>query len=457
MWFYILLLIILLFAIYCCGTKNYDYWKRKRVKYDTPLPFVGNEFSIYMQMTSMAEFYADLYRRYPEEKVVGFYRASEPCLIIRDPDMIKQILMTDFHYFHLRGISPFDIKYEPMFWNLFSAEGDVWRLLRQRLTPAFSSGRLKAMFPLIVERAERLQIYAEDLAHNGTTVDVRDLLARFSTDFIGACGFGIESDAINDENSNFRRIGKRMFQLTLRDSIVGAAKVTFPEIFKRIKYVVPEIEEGIQQILREVMKQRNYKPSGRHDFVDILLELKEKGAIVGESIEKRHDDGSPKVARLELNDEIMAAQIYIFFAAGFETTSSSASFTLHQLAFHPEEQKKVQEEIDNTLRKYGGKICYEAVKDLKYLEMAFNESLRLFPPVGFILRKSARPYTFQGTDMTIDAGVGVYISTQAMHNDEKYFEDADQFRPDRFHPDNKINEKCVFMPFGAGPRSCVGE
>ncbi|MDK0539469.1 cytochrome P450, partial [Clostridium perfringens] len=79
--------------------------------------------------------------------------------------------------------------FEPMMQNLFFAEGDLWKLLRQRMTPAFTSGKLKAMFPLVVERAERLKTRALAAAADGKSLDARDLMARYTTDFIGACGF----------------------------------------------------------------------------------------------------------------------------------------------------------------------------------------------------------------------------------------------------------------------------
>ncbi|GBP59919.1 Cytochrome P450 6B7 [Eumeta japonica] len=206
------------------------------------------------------------------------------------------------------------------------------------------------------------------------------------------------------------------------------------------------------------MKERNYKPAGRNDFIDLLLSLKEKGKIVGESIENFNADGTPKESQLELDDMLMAAQVFVFFAAGFETSSSATSYTLHQLAFHPEEQKKVQDEIDEVLSRYDNKLCYDAIREMKYLEMAFLESMRLFPSLGFLIRKCAKTYTLPGTNVTIDKDVSAIIPVQALHTDEKYFEDPDKFMPERFSTE-RINDikKHVFLPFGEGPRVCIGE
>lgn len=120
------------------------------------------------------------------------------------------------------------------------------------------------------------------------------------------------------------------------------------------------------------MSQRNYKPSGRNDFIDQMLELKQAGNIVGESIEKFNKDGSPVKVEIEPDDLLLTGQIFIFFAAGFETSSYTSSTLLHNLAFHPEEQARCQQNIDEILAKHDGKLSFDAVREMKYLEMAFK-------------------------------------------------------------------------------------
>ncbi|GBP59925.1 Probable cytochrome P450 6a20 [Eumeta japonica] len=95
---------------------------------------------------------------------------------------------------------------------------------------------------------------------------------------------------------------------------------------------------------------------------------------------------------------------------------------------------------------------------MKYLEIAFLESMRLFPSLGFLIRKCVRKYTLPGTEVTIDKGVMVIVPEQALHTDEKYFKEPDKFIPERFSPDRiKDINKHVYLPFGEGPRVCIGE
>lgn len=445
--------------IYWYGVRTFSYWKNKGIKHDDPLPYVGNNIKQFLQKASMCMLATEMYEKYPDEKVVGFYRATSPELVIRDPDIIKRILVTDFQYFYARGLNTHKTVIEPLLKNLFFADGDLWRLIRQRFTPAFSTGKLKAMFPLITERAEKLQIITEDVASR-EFYDVRELMARYTTDFIGACGFGINMDSLNDENSEFRKLGKRIFERRLRDAISGSLKFIFPELCKNLTFLTKELEITMHHLVQRVLKERNYKPSGRNDFIDLLLELQEKGKIIGESIETKNPDGTPKIVDLELSDAIMTAQVFVFFGAGFETSSTASSYTLHQLAFNPECQEKVQKEIDEVLARHNGKLTYEAVKEMTYLEMAFYESMRMYPSVGYLLRMCTAPeYTIPEIDLTINEGVKVMIPIQALHRDPKYFSEPEKFDPERFSDGvaKDYIRKFVFLPFGEGPRACVGK
>lgn len=369
---FLYLIAVLIIAFYYYGTRNFKYWEKQGVKYERPLFLVGSNLKQFIDKVSVSERFAAFYREYPNERFVGFFEGNTPALLIRDPELVKRVLITDFRYFHYRGLHPHKTEIEPLMRNLFTADGDIWKLMRQKLTPTFSSGKLKAMFPLIIERTEKLEKIADDLAETGNEVDIRELMARYTTDFIGACGFGLDSIALNEENSDFRKLGKRIFKTTKRDHFVSLLKRMAPETFKHLHFFHPEVEAKTISVIRQIMSARNYKPSGRNDFVDMMLELKQKGKIVGESMEKRNADGTPKIVELELDEQLLAAQVFIFFAAGFETSSSASSFLLHMLAYHPEVQERCQKEVEEVLEKYNGKLCFEAVKDMKYLEMAFK-------------------------------------------------------------------------------------
>ncbi|XP_045766320.1 cytochrome P450 6B7-like [Maniola jurtina] len=449
---YILVLLVIIFYLY--GVRTFGYWKKRGIKNDHPLPYFGNNFKQFFQKSSYAMTATEMYKKYPEEKVVGFFRSTAPELVIRDPDLAKRILVTDFQHFYARGFNTHKTVIEPLLKNLFFADGDLWRLIRKRFGSAFSTGKIKAMFHIIAERAEKLQLLAEEVEYL-EHYDVRELMARYTTDFIGACGFGINMDSLNNENSEFRRLGKRIFHRTPRDAAAAALKFIFPELCKNIHFLAPDLEESVCALVKQILQARNYSPCGNNDFIDLMLELKKEGNISVESLEQKDENGRAKQVELKLDDLLLTAQIFLFFGAGFETSSTSSSFTLHQLAFNSDHQKKVQEEIDRVLLKHDNKITYDAVNEMHYLEKSFYEAMRMYPPVGFLMRQCTTPkYTFPEIGLTIDEGVKVIIPIQAFHRDEKYFHDPNVYNPDRFTSaqDMKTN---YFLPFGDGPRACI--
>lgn len=362
---------VLLVALYFYGTRNFDYWSKRGIKYEKPVIFFGGWIRQYIDNVWLAERFARLYRAYPNEKIVGFFEGNTPAVLVRDCDIIKHVLLTDFRHIRHRGLLPQSEEQEILMKNLFTLDGDIWKLMRQKLTPTFSTSKLKAMFPIVVQMTDRLKKLAEK-ASEKEEVDIRDLITRYTADFIGSCGYGIDFNALNQENSDFHEYCKRIFFITYPDMFFNIMKRAFPKTFKHATYYAPDIEKKTLSIIRQVMSQRNYKPSGRNDFMDLLLELREQGKMVGESIDKKNPDGSPMIVELELDDELLAAQIFAFVAAGFETSSSASSYFLHILAYHPDVQERCQKEIDEVLAKYNGKLCFEAVKDMKYLEMAFK-------------------------------------------------------------------------------------
>ncbi|XP_072940882.1 cytochrome P450 6B6-like [Epargyreus clarus] len=453
-----LYLIILIIAIGCYyyATRNHGYWQKRNVKCVPPIPLFGNHFRNLAGIRNVTEISTELYNQFPGEKVVGYYKCRIPELIIKDLDIVRDILNVDFNYFYKRGACDQELN-EPLLKNIFHLDGDTWKLLRSRLSQAFTAAKLKNMFQLITQSAEKLQHLGVEIVSRGGECDVRELMARFVIEVIGAYGLGIEMNSINDENSLFTKFGLKIFAQPVKNPALFFFFELFPEIRSMIKVVDPVIENIMTQLFTSVRKQRDYKPSKRNDFVDLLLELESQGKIEGESIEKRNADGSPVSVEMEIDLECMVAQVFIFFAAGFETSSSATSYTLHQLAFHPDIQRKIQVEVDEVLSKYNNKICYDAISEMTLLQEAFKESLRMFPSVGVLHRVCAKQYTIPKLGITIDPGVKISIPIQAIQMDPQYFDNPKEFRPERFKNDElKGRQKYAYLPFGDGPRYCIG-
>lgn len=144
-------------------------------------------------------------------------------------------------------------------------------------------------------------------------------------------------------------------------------------------------------------------------------------------------------------------------STGFETSSSTLSFCLFELAQNPEIQRKVQEEVDRVFKTQG--ITYESLSELKYLECCIDETLRKYPIVPVHFREAARDYKVADSDLIIPEGTSIFIPALGFHRDPKIYENPMQFKPERFldSPTGNGNSKGVFYtPFGDGPRNCIG-
>lgn len=155
-------------------------------------------------------------------------------------------------------------------------------------------------------------------------------------------------------------------------------------------------------------------------------------------------------------EEVMA-QVFVFFIGGFETSAAATSFALFELAKNPDIQRKLQKHIDDTLAKHNNKWTYDCIQDMTYLEQVFEESLRMYPSVPFLLRKAARDYKIPGTDIIIEEGTAVNVNTLGLHRDAKHYPNPMKFDPDRFTPEAKeARVPFTYLPFGDGPRNCIG-
>ena len=113
--------------------------------------------------------------------------------------------------------------------------GKKWRNLRIKLTPTFTSGKMKMMFPIIVENGKQLQSYVKQSAENNETVEMKELLCRFTTDVISSCAFGIESNCLKNPDSEFRKWGKKIFQQDWRLILINMFMFMVPKLIGYIK------------------------------------------------------------------------------------------------------------------------------------------------------------------------------------------------------------------------------
>ncbi|XP_048465780.1 cytochrome P450 3A19 isoform X2 [Rhincodon typus] len=168
--------------------------------------------------------------------------------------------------------------------------------------------------------------------------------------------------------------------------------------------------------------------------------------VASVSAEKQNGDA--------LTDSEILAQALTFILAGYETTSNTLSYTAHNLATHPDVQKKLQQEIDEAFPNKAPPT-YDGVMQLEYMEMVISETLRLFPPAPRIDRVCKKDVQLNG--VTIPKGTIVMVPAYVLHRDAEYWPEPEEFRPERFSKENRESwVPNTFLPFGMGPRNCIG-
>lgn len=140
---------ILIICVYLYSTYTFKYWTQLGVKSVTPVPFFGNSFHTIFRKVSSAENQQQLYKTFANERYFGIFMFRTPLLIIRDPHLINFILSKHFVHFFDRGIN-FDERLDLLSSHLVNLRGQRWKSLRSKLTPAFSSGKLKLMSCLML-------------------------------------------------------------------------------------------------------------------------------------------------------------------------------------------------------------------------------------------------------------------------------------------------------------------
>uniref|UniRef100_A0A8D8LRU3 Probable cytochrome P450 6a14 n=1 Tax=Cacopsylla melanoneura TaxID=428564 RepID=A0A8D8LRU3_9HEMI len=428
----------------------YRYWKNKQVVFFNPsFPF-GDFSDLLLFRKTFHQFNTDFYNKikYDHKKPFGgLYSINKPVLMVTDPEFLKNILIKDFDYFTDRGLFEGSESNDPLAGHLFNKKGNDWRRLRNKLSPTFTSGKIKYMTPLIVKCSDNLvsTISKQFGDSNQLQLNMRDYCARYTTDVIGSTAFGIEINSLENPDSEVRRISKLMMKPNLVNAMKGILISLVPPLKPYINFQVKPVTDFFVNLFQSSLSYREKNNIERNDFLNLLMQLRnaQKGKEIGE------DD-------VEITPTCMVAQSFVFFVAGFETSSSALSFCLYEMAKNQQLQSKLRQEILDT-QKQVGELNYEALQSMSLLDKITKETLRKYPSVPQLDRVAVKEYKIPDTDITLDVGTKISIPSFAIHYDPEYYPNPDQFDPERFTPENiEARPHYTYLPFGDGPRNCIG-
>ncbi|XP_063231331.1 cytochrome P450 6j1-like [Bacillus rossius redtenbacheri] len=458
-----------LVAAYLYFASAFRYWKRRGVHYVPPTSIFGNMGGVALQREHIGEYLKKVYDSNPDQPVVGLFAFRNPILMVRDLEVVQSIMVKNAHAFLDRPVNISQESNPLVSRSLFALKGKKWRHLRTKLTPTFTSAKMKKMFYLINECGKQLLPCIEMEMEKGKHVMVKDTVARYSTDVISSCAFGVDGNALVDPNSEFRATTRKIFEITKLQNLASTLVTLAPPLIKALKLEITDdnINNYLRKLFWEVVDHRKKNNVSRNDFVDVLMQIKDEGQVRAEEDahdkeEIKQDSMDIKKLRIEtvdskLEDDDFVAQAFIFIAAGFETSSSVIAFTLYELAINPSIQDKLRRKLMTVLEKHNSEVTYEAIAEMDYLDMVISETLRKYPTVPILARQCLENFRIPGTDITIEKGTSVMIPVLAIHSDPAIYPEPDKFDPERFNYENKNKRsKFAHIPFGEGPRICIG-
>lgn len=279
------LLAILISVVYLYSTRKFNYWKKKGIPYEKPVPFFGSFKEIAMFRISIGEYMAEVYKK-TQGAYRGIFAFDQPYLVVKDPDVIKAILVKDFNYFHDRAIVSNE-KDDPIgTHNLFVIKNPEWKSMRVNLTPVFSSGKVKMLFSLMNDIGKELSKYVDNVIVNQKSSEAKEICIKYTTDVITSCAFGIQSNCLSDENARFRQVGKKLLTFTYSRAIQMSSYFFAPGLVKTFgfKFFEPECANFLKTVFNESLKHREETKIKRNDLIDTLVDLKKSKSFITNSV-----------------------------------------------------------------------------------------------------------------------------------------------------------------------------
>lgn len=273
--------------LYSYLTWSYSYWSKRNIPYLEPTFPFGNVQDLFLARVDSGRFYERFYKQFKSHKYGGIFELGKPTLIVTDLDMVKQILTKDFAYFMDRALPP-KTSHDFLANNLFGMEGNEWKDMRAKLTPTFSSGKMKLMYSLIEKCSEQLRDHLEPLAEKNEIIDLKEVLSRYTLDIIATCAFGLEANTLVDSNTDFFQISQLIFKESKTIFVKRFFMSTFPRMANLLRMTLTDkkVSAFLLNLVETTVEYREKNNVHRNDFLDLLIKVK-NNQLLDEKVRKR--------------------------------------------------------------------------------------------------------------------------------------------------------------------------
>jgi cytochrome P450 len=314
--------------------------------------------------------------------------------------------------------------------GLLTSDGAKWLRQRRLMQPAFHRKRIAGFAAMMTECATRLGDRWEDAARDHTVLDVHAEMTRLTLEIVTRALFG------TDVTGRAAEVGEAFTTLNRAAmSSFFSVLAAFPALLRWARPEAARAAAELDAIVNAIIEQRRRSGETHDDLLDLLIAA-------------RDDDTGAVMDDRQLRDEVLTLMI-----AGHETTASALSWTWALVSRHPEVERELHRELDRVL---GGRTpTTDDLEALTYTRQVIEESMRLYPPAWLTSRNAVHDDQVGGH--RIPEGSTVFLSPYLTHRHPDFWEDPDEFRPERFGSEaSATREKFAYFPFGGGPRLCIG-
>jgi cytochrome P450 len=346
--------------------------------------------------------------------------------LIKNPDDVRHVLQDNARNYHK---SPLYDKLRVVLGDgLLTSEDGFWLRQRRIAQPAFHRQRLVGLAGAMAQAARDAAAEWQPLASAGHAVDVDEEMMRLTRTVVLRTLLGAELGPFTSSIDQAwtiinQRIGESFWSL-------GFDRLPTPG-YRRFQRALAVLHGAVEHVIGE--RRRN--PIESADLLSMLMSARDEETGEG------------------MTDEQLRVEVTTFLLAGQETTSLALTWTWYLLSQHPRVRQRLEDELDTVLE--GRPPGYADLANLPYLRMVVDESMRLYPPAWGFSRQALSDDTLGG--FRLPRGWLAFVIPYVLHRHPRFWTDPESFEPERFSPERSADRpKFVYIPFGAGPRQCIG-